>query len=129
MTIPNYVGFDQQQQQRLLFCLKLTRSKNENWGLGMDTYSQHFEFSYLIYTMLENNMLNVLKVSFNLQWVQQILRKSNNVLYARMIIVGVFAMTKWKRPNLYKVWDYLCYKVKYVTKILYNFELCKVHYA
>lgn len=69
MTIPNYVGFDQQQQQqqRLLLCLKLTRSKNENWGLGMDTYSQHFEFSYLIYTMLENNMLNVLKVSFNLQ--------------------------------------------------------------
>jgi hypothetical protein len=85
------------------FCLKLTRSKNENWGLGMDTYSQCFEFSYLIYMMLENYMLNVLKVSFKFQRVQQNLRKFNNVLYARMIIVGVLTMTKWKRPNMDKL--------------------------
>jgi hypothetical protein len=69
----------------------------------MDTYSQCFEFSYLIYMMLENYMLNVLKVSFKFQRVQQNLRKFNNVLYARMIIVGVLTMTKWKRPNMDKL--------------------------
>jgi hypothetical protein len=45
----------------------------------------------------------VLKVSFKFQRVQQNLRKFNNVLYARMIIVGVLTMTKWKRPNMDKL--------------------------